>query len=686
MNRSLWQYFIMIMVTMTFLAACGSSSSKSGENQSIQGSSSEGALNNSLGDVYDSPEGGYSFQLIPDYDFEDNSGIIYLSPEGADPNTGPMLILIGGLNDVEKTADDLLTDFKTGMESDLDITRQEKARIGGKEGLRIEYKGFNNGEKVEGEATFVAVGPTQVFSLIGIYPAGKYGKQERDQYQSVKGTVQFHEVSWGAVSGVSGQSGSGGDFRQWAAYAKSSSEYSSTESSALQATGKPDTLSCSDAATAWKPASGTTTEWLEVFFPAPVLPTGVDIYETYHPSQIVKVEVMDDTATYHVVYSGEPVQVACPSILSIKIPDASYFAIGVRITVDQSRLNLPGAMIDAVEMAGLAEGTVEESAAAPGSGGPETSASQPPSAGQPVQSAGGSVPANASGSWSYYTVADGLPENMTRSIAVSRDGTVWIGTGSKGAASLKDGKITIFSQADGLGSPMVTSLAAASNGAVWAGTGWGAARYTGSGWENFTTDQGLVSNDVKSVAIAPDGSVWVGTSSGVSMFDGQDWQSYKTPDSFPKREVTDIAFGLDGTAWFANPEGLISFKNGDWQLYTQADGLSYKFVTSVAVAPDGAVWAATAGQGANRFDGSAWQVFRKDEGLSFNTQDIAVAADGSLWFSTTGDGVFRYNGEAFEKWTSADGLPSDWVDYLAVGPDGSVWAGFRDAGIGRFGK
>jgi ligand-binding sensor domain-containing protein len=101
---------------------------------------------------------------------------------------------------------------------------------------------------------------------------------------------------------------------------------------------------------------------------------------------------------------------------------------------------------------------------------------------------------------------------------------------------------------------------------------------------------------------------------------------------------------------------------------------------------DGAIWFATAGQGASRYDGSSWTVFRTSEGLTYNTKDTAIADDGAIWFSSDGYGIFRYNGSSFQNWTMKDGLPSDWVDIITVGPDGSIWAGFKNEGIGRFGN
>jgi len=519
--------------------------------------------------------------------------------------------------------------------------------------------------------------------LIGIYPPDRYGKDEKKNYADLSETIRFHDISQAAVSSATGVKGDGGVMRQWAAYARASSEFSSIQFSAQQVRGAPDTMACGDFETAWKSADQFSKEWLEVYFEQPITPTQLDIYETNHPSQITLVEILDESGGEHTIYSGQPEESDCPSILSISIKDAGYRAFGVRITVDQSQLDLPWAMIDAVELLGSAVSDSGEAVAAP-SGPAQGGESGAPA--QTVQDAGGEIPASASGSWQFYSAADGLADNIIRGIGVAPDGTVWMGNGNTGVSSFKDDKFTNYTQADGLGANNGTSVAISDDGTVWAGTGWGLARLDGSRWTNFTTDQGLLSNDVKTVAIAPDGSVWAGTSSGLSRFDGQNWQNYKTPDDVDNKHILDIAFDPAGGLWLASQEGVFSMKDGTWKLYTEEDGLSYKFVTSTVVTGDGALWVATSGQGANRFDGESWTIFRREEGLSYNTHDIVEAVDGSLWFTTDGYGVFRFNGETFENWTTADGLPTDWVDVIAAAPDGSVWVGFKDAGIGRFGE
>jgi len=144
-------------------------------------------------------------------------------------------------------------------------------------------------------------------------------------------------------------------YRQWAISAVASSEYGDSDYSAMQATGKPDTLACGDYASAWAPSEANGIEWLELSYDSPTVPTLINIIQTYNPSQIVKVELIDFLVEYHEIYTAQPyARTECPYTLSIPV-DVDYQISGVRITVDHSVLGLGPTQIDAVEVIGSVE-------------------------------------------------------------------------------------------------------------------------------------------------------------------------------------------------------------------------------------------------------------------------------------------------------------------------------------------
>jgi hypothetical protein len=149
--------------------------------------------------------------------------------------------------------------------------------------------------------------------------------------------------------------------RQWATAAEASSEYGSTDWSAMQAAGAPNTPNCGDSVTAWASAASDGVDSVTLYYyEAPLIPTEINIVQSYNPSQVTKVEVIDPSGSETVVYEGEPKAVdECPYTLSIPVTGVDTLVMGVRVTVDQSALGLGWNEIDAVELVGYADSDYE---------------------------------------------------------------------------------------------------------------------------------------------------------------------------------------------------------------------------------------------------------------------------------------------------------------------------------------
>lgn len=146
--------------------------------------------------------------------------------------------------------------------------------------------------------------------------------------------------------------------RQWANSAKASSEFASPEWSAEQILGEPDTPRCGDYQTAWASAQPDTLETIVVTYTLPVYVTGVNIYQSFNPNQVVEVEVIGETGERSIIYdkAPEPVDQPCPYILEVSIPVLDFPARVLQITIDQSVLGLGWNEIDAVELLGVPSG------------------------------------------------------------------------------------------------------------------------------------------------------------------------------------------------------------------------------------------------------------------------------------------------------------------------------------------
>ena len=336
------------------------------ESSSVESEAPQSAPDVKLGDEYRSEEGGYAFQPVPDYAFEEFFGLASMTAPDADPERGPMLVLIGGTNEEEATQDELFNQFMQDAEGeDIQILDQREIMVDGKSGILAEISGSDvNGLPITGRIVVVAVTPTQQFTLFASAPEDRWGEIAA-KFDAVLASVTFFEPKEIDLSEGLGEDISGGEvqdlsplgqdetIRQWASFAYASSEYGSDDWSAMQATSEPDSTLCGDQTTAWASSSSNTVEWLELSYNVAVIPTEINIYEVYYPDQVVKVEVADENMDYYTVYESTPTDHAggdCPYILNIPV-NIDQPVYSVKITVDQSVLTSWNE-IDAVELVG----------------------------------------------------------------------------------------------------------------------------------------------------------------------------------------------------------------------------------------------------------------------------------------------------------------------------------------------
>ncbi|MCO8121989.1 S8 family serine peptidase [Stieleria sp. TO1_6] len=135
-----------------------------------------------------------------------------------------------------------------------------------------------------------------------------------------------------------------------------SSQYSSTDWSAEQSLGPPDTFAYGDIETAWAPlyANGTD-EFLTVGFERPLLASGVSIRETYGNGFVRGVEVRDATTGHYVTVSTgpDPSQPNQPVDYVLSWPQTEFPVDAVRIAVDTDHNLDAYEEIDSVQLRGV---------------------------------------------------------------------------------------------------------------------------------------------------------------------------------------------------------------------------------------------------------------------------------------------------------------------------------------------
>ena len=120
---------------------------------------------------------------------------------------------------------------------------------------------------------------------------------------------------------------------QWAAAAVASSEYSSTDWSATQATGAPEGAGvCEDRTTSWAPATGDAApQWIELSYAVAVQATAVVVHETLEGGFVTGIELIEPGGTAHAL-AAEADTTTCGSFLERPFAPTTHLVSGVRLT------------------------------------------------------------------------------------------------------------------------------------------------------------------------------------------------------------------------------------------------------------------------------------------------------------------------------------------------------------------
>ncbi len=118
--------------------------------------------------------------------------------------------------------------------------------------------------------------------------------------------------------------------------------------------------------------------------------------------------------------------------------------------------------------------------------------------------------------------------------------------------------------------------------------------------------------------------------------------------------------------------------------WTSDDGLPQNSVVDIAQTTDGHLWLSTFG-GLARFDGVEFEPFDSIRNPELSRFHLSLSADreNGLWMSQAEEVVVLYSHGRFRRLTSQDGLPGGQGSRVAVGPDGTVWAGLPDGRLFR---
>ena len=192
-----------------------------------------------------------------------------------------------------------------------------------------------------------------------VIEATRFGSSEGSYTLTLEANGETASGGWGRgeLSPVGSDGGDAdGEIRQWASDADGSSQYGTDAWGFVQATGEPNVDVCSDDTRAWASETATGEDYLILYYDEAVIPTEINIYQSYTPGSIIRVEVANSETedVFEIENSADPGDSPCPGVLTVTIEGAETPVDTVIIYLDQS---IGGSWneIDAVELVGTAE-------------------------------------------------------------------------------------------------------------------------------------------------------------------------------------------------------------------------------------------------------------------------------------------------------------------------------------------
>jgi ligand-binding sensor domain-containing protein len=202
-------------------------------------------------------------------------------------------------------------------------------------------------------------------------------------------------------------------------------------------------------------------------------------------------------------------------------------------------------------------------------------------------------------------------------------------------------------------------------------------------FQRLTRNEGLSWDGISDFAVVGQ-DIWIATGyNGVNKISANTVTVYNKDNGLPDERVHAVALAPDGTLWFGASSGIMSFKSNQWTLFGSDSDAKLSDINEIRISTDGKIWVVTAPLGSGRLcqfnpQTAACDVDERDPD---NQAILALALDenGNPIYGTS-QGVYVYQNGSLKAFKTDDGLASNFVDFFASAPDGSLWVG-TDGGI-----
>lgn len=164
-----------------------------------------------------------------------------------------------------------------------------------------------------------------------------------------------------------------------------------------------------------------------------------------------------------------------------------------------------------------------------------------------------------------------MSQDRISSIAEDKNGNMWFGTDGFGICKYDGKTFTNFTTADGLCDNMIYELKADSKGDLWIGTfNGGLSKYDGKKFTNYTKEAIINGEEVSGFYEDKKGNLWFAAeNNGVYKYDGNTFTNYYKNNSLPTNGILCIYEDREERFWFGGWGGLFRFDGNTFTSVTR---------------------------------------------------------------------------------------------------------------------
>jgi signal transduction histidine kinase/sugar lactone lactonase YvrE len=276
-----------------------------------------------------------------------------------------------------------------------------------------------------------------------------------------------------------------------------------------------------------------------------------------------------------------------------------------------------------------------------------------------------------------------LPNTALTALAKAPDGTLWIGTDSRGVYTYRGDRFEPAPAQPELSTVHVRALVLDREGLVWLGAvSAGLSRFSPRLLRFWGEEAGLEKTSLNSLAEDDAGVCWVGASNkGIYRFDAGRFAKVEDP---PVKSAAPRIYSVasrGGVTWAAGEQCLFRFRAGEETKLFNTPPVKGEAIRALCPTADGA-WLGTYYSTLIKCDGSDVRVVAPTGTFRGDIRAIIEEAPGVLLVASA-SGLHRWENGVVRSWGTKDGLLTENVRALLRDDDGTLWLGTLGGGLAR---